>query len=112
MAEEMQNADLAISACSDTFLEMLSIGLPTILVNHHERQNKLGEFFEKRGATINLGIGVNMSENKISNAVNEIMNDYEKRKCMSTIGKKFIDRKGAEKVANKIMDSIKQRMKK
>ena len=108
MAKLMAGADVAISAGGETIYELAATGTPTINVAHVEHQSLNAGELEQRGVVINLGVGKSVSEQKISAAVESLLNDRNLRQKMSARGKKLVDGKGAERVARLILVAYKR----
>jgi len=107
MAKLMFESDIGIGAGGLTQYEFVCIGLPAIIICEEvEHQHKLANWFEARGALINLGMGKTLSEKEISENVYKLIEDYSKRKEMSFKGKKLCDDRGLERTINKILEVI------
>ncbi|GAI18633.1 unnamed protein product, partial [marine sediment metagenome] len=61
----------------------------------------------KKGFSVNLGLGKQVSKKKILETVENLLENYELRQAMSRKGKQLIDAKGAERIAEIILSSIK-----
>lgn len=83
--------DMAISAAGNTLYELTFLGIPTIVLCHHEEHDKVAAAFEKRRAVVNLGLGRNLPEYKIREAVKRFLDDYPKRLSVSQKAKGIFD---------------------
>ena len=107
MAELMFKCDIGIGAGGLTQYEFACVGLPALIICEDvEHQYKLANWFQAKGAFINLGVGKTISEEKISKNICELLEDYSKRKEMSSKGKSLCDGKGLERTINKILEII------
>lgn len=103
-SEDMPSAidghDIAISAAGSTCYELASMGVPalTIITAENHNQDGLAEGLEAAGATINLGFHQDLSEKRIAQSLEEILNDEDRRRSMSNRGRALIDGEGAQRV--------------
>ncbi len=107
MAREIADADIAVSSASETIAEICYVGTPVIAVNHHERQNNLGQLYHERGAIINLGVGAEIANEKITQEIQNLISDKEKRERLAKTAQSLIDGKGASRIAALILEKIK-----
>lgn len=82
MIELMAESDMAIAAAGNTLYELTALGVPTLVISHHQRQDYVARAFERAGAARSLGIGEFVSEEGISDAVIEFMNNYSLRQTL------------------------------
>jgi len=107
MAEFMFRCDIGIGDGGLTQYEFACIGLPALIICEEvKHQYKLAEWFQARGALINLGMGKTLSEEKISENVIDLLKNYSKRREMSLKGKSLCDGRGLERTINKILEII------
>ena len=107
MAELMFKCDIGIGAGGLTQYEFVCIGLPAIIICEEvEHQYKLADWFQAKGALINLKVGKELSEEKISENIYELLGDYFKRKEMSFKGKKLCDGRGLKRTIAKILEVL------
>jgi len=105
IAELMFENDISIGAGGLTQYEFVSIGLPAfIMCENVQHQYELANWFENKGALINLGMGEQISEEMIALRVTELLNDYLKRQKMSRAAKMLCDGKGLKRTVNKILE--------
>ena len=81
--ELMRKSDLAISAAGNLLYELAFLGIPTLVVSHHERHDAVANAFHKKGAAFNIGIGSAISEAMIKETVLRFMNDYNGRRSLA-----------------------------
>jgi len=107
MAELMFENDIGIGAGGLTQYEFVSIGLPAFIICENVRhQYELANWFENKGALINLGMGKHISEEMIVLRITELLNDYLKRQKMSRAAKILCDGKGLKRTVDKILEVL------
>lgn len=100
--EHMLWADLAMASAGVTMFELACCGVPTIIIPYDEDQEKNTYQFLERNLIINLGISDYVAQKKISNVVNNIINNYEARERMSRESQKFVDGQGLFRIVEAI----------
>ena len=98
MAELMLWCDLAITAGGLTKYETALTGTPSIIISQVKHQYDLTELFMHEGTALHLGLGSEVSENRIGEAIKGLLYDYGQRLKMSLNGKRLMDGKGAQRV--------------
>ena len=99
MAELMAKADMAFVAGGITLYEAASMGLPVIVIAQDKYQELAAMEFQKRGFGKYLGFFSDVTKDMISEGFKELINDYDRRKKMSDIGRGLVDGKGVYRVA-------------
>lgn len=107
MGELMLSSDIAFTAGGETSYELAATGTPSINISQHQHQVINAEEEAKREFSLNLGLGKQVSRKKILETVENLLDNYELRQAMNRKGKQLIDAKGAERVAEIILNSIK-----
>ena len=110
MANIMKDYQLAISAAGVTSTELLTVGIPTIIIYGDPHEKEAANYFEQRNSVINLGYGKTISNSTIIKNVHDIMNDFGARKILSRNAKKNFDGKGGNRIAKKIMLEYKKNL--
>lgn len=82
MVELMVESDMALAAAGNTLYELTALGVPTLVIGHHQRQDEVARAFEQAGAVRNLGIGKFLSEKRIRDAVLGLMADFPLRNIL------------------------------
>ena len=98
-SEYLLNSDIIVSGGGITLYESAATGTPAVVLTEKIHQNKTAGEFERRGVVINLGLGEKISEISITHCLSELMQDVDRRRRMSTSGKKLVDGRGALRVA-------------
>ena len=102
MSELMRNCDICISAGGTSTYELAATGTPTIVYRQADNQILQCQRFNSLGTLVDLGDGKKYNPVKLLDTINELSNDYEKRKQMSEVGQKLIDGKGVYRVVDAI----------
>lgn len=87
----MEAADMAISAAGNTLYELLYIGVPTLVISHHQAHDEVAKAFERRGAVMNLGVGHELGEREIAAAIQKLATNYPLRQRLQHNGQKLFD---------------------
>lgn len=98
----MEKTDLAISAGGSTCYELAYLGVPNIILTLADNQKKIAEGLDNYGTSINLGWFEDVTEEDIKEAVEDLIENRERREAMSKRGKELVDGKGVERVMEKI----------
>ena len=106
MAELMAKADIAFVAGGITLYEAASMGLPVIVIAQDKYQELAAMEFQKRGFGKYLGFFSDVTKDMVSESFKELLNDYDRRKGMSDIGRRLVDGKGVYRVAEIIKSSL------
>ncbi len=102
MYEIMKDSDIAITAAGNTLYELAVFGIPSIVICHHARHNKVAKIFAKRGAVINMGVGAGLSEKTIARKVEALLKSKEKQAELSRNIRKISDGLGAKRIVERI----------
>jgi spore coat polysaccharide biosynthesis predicted glycosyltransferase SpsG len=101
----MEKADIAISSSGRTIFELASIGTPTIVLAHHERELE-HNFARLENGLLLLGLGSNVELGALVGAVQMLMHSLSLRKEISQQLYKHDLTKGAERVCGIIMRGV------
>ena len=100
MPELMAWADLAICGAGSTAWEMAFMGLPALLVILADNQEPLAERLDRQGVARSIGWHYALSDRQIAAELERLVLSPERRLCMSAVGRKMTDGRGAERVAD------------
>lgn len=103
MAKEIYDADLVITSNGRTIYEITSIGTPFISISQNERESR-HLFVHYLKGIMYLGMAYEVSENEISTAMNELIDDYETRKQINENLLKVDIKEGINRVLNLIIN--------
>lgn len=92
--------DLCICSAGNTLIELLTCGIPCIILPQTSRENEHASLLEKEKLIINLGL--NWNEETLISVIHNLIRDYKKRKSLSELSQKFFDGQGL----NRLVDII------
>lgn len=98
----MLNSDMAIVAGGITSFETVRAGIPTICIPQFSHQIRNIYNLSKKKVIITPSKDFKFSKNQLIQTIYNLQNSFSKRKKMSKISKRFIDGKGADRVARLI----------
>lgn len=101
----MVQNQIAISAGGNTMLELLSLGIPTIIICGDKHEVEAAKLVEKKKVAINLGFNLIINENILANNVLKLLNNVKLRKRFNARSKKVIDGKGITRISNSILQN-------
>ena len=103
---EMKKHDLAITAAGNSMIELMTIGIPSLIICGERHELEIAKLLHKKKAIINLGFGLDLSQKQILNIINSTLRNYPLRRRISTNSKKLIDGKGVERIATIIINNF------
>ena len=98
MPELMAWADVAISAGGITCWEMAFMGLPSLIITVADNQASIVKGLGNADASIDLGWHEDILIKQYTQALKEILQDKNKRLCLSEQGQKLVNGKGRQKI--------------
>jgi len=104
--ELMSESDLAVTAAGNTLYELCAIGVPSLVVCHHERHDAVAGAFEAKGAVKNLGIGTAVSIEAIAEGIRDLLENDTARAALSQHGTALVDGLGCVRVASEIIAGV------
>ena len=105
MARLMIESDLAISASGSTTLELLCMGVPSILITTADNQRGIARRLSQDGIVTSLGWYGNINRNDVRTAVAELAADVKLRTTFIERGQKLVDGFGAQRVIDKMIEA-------
>jgi spore coat polysaccharide biosynthesis predicted glycosyltransferase SpsG len=99
IAEVLAGADLMLTGSGTSFLEGLAVGTPVIMVGQRDREVSFARWFQRRGAALCLGLGADVDEQVLAEAVETLARDGARRARMSSAGRRLVDGRGRYRVA-------------
>jgi UDP-2,4-diacetamido-2,4,6-trideoxy-beta-L-altropyranose hydrolase len=103
-AKLIQKSDITITSGGLSVYEIAAIGTPGIVLCQNEHENS--NIFNKYGTAIKLGLGESLSTDNIRLAIKNLANNKKMRHDRSKRGRKLIDGKGAERIANMVLNEL------
>ena len=92
--ELLTKGDIALVAGGITMFEVAAMGIPSIAIPQHIHQIENINSLKKKKITCSINIGMKFSRKSLENKINNLINDYKKRKLMNKKGIDYIDGKG------------------
>ena len=106
MADLMFWSDLVITGGGLTKYEAAVTGTPTIIISQIVHEAEKNREFEKEGTALHLGLGSEVNEQNIVEAVEKLLGNYALRSEMSRRGKNLVDGKGVNRIISEIPQGI------
>lgn len=106
LANLMLWSDLAITGGGLTKYETAVTGTPTIIISQIVREAERNREFEKEGTALHLGLGSEVEEQDIVEAVEKLLGDYALRAEMAERGRNLVDGKGVERIISEIPQEV------
>jgi len=106
ISSEMKKHDIAISAAGTTLIELLTIGIPTIITCGEMHEIPLARTIQKQKAAINLGYGPQIKQEIFIKNVESLLNNFKLRKELSTKAKKIADGEGLNRILEVIIKKL------
>lgn len=103
VAAVFSTADIAISGGGGTALELAYLGVPMVLLALSTDQTHVAKALSDTGAATYLGSPGEIEDQVISETLNTLIFDLQKRKAMNSAGRGLIDGKGAERIADAVL---------
>ena len=101
----MLDNQVAVTAGGNTMLELLSLGIPSIVICAEKHEVEAAKLIQKKGIAINLGYNPILNEEKISDTVLTLLDNFKLRKKLTMKSRKVIDTKGIERISNLILNN-------
>ena len=102
MSEHYRWTTTAISAAGTTSWELCYYGIPSLLVQIADNQCDLAEHLSQTGAAVDLGWYEDISEERLVEAVNNMLRDNRFRAESSKRAQSLVDGKGAQRVIQEL----------
>lgn len=96
------DSDIVISGAGNTLYELCSIGKPVIAICLEKHQRKIAMLFEEKCCIINLGMGEKLDNKKVTETVENIINDFSLRQQLSKTSKTIVNPIGIEAIEMEI----------
>ncbi|HLG71772.1 MAG TPA: hypothetical protein VK009_15240 [Chloroflexota bacterium] len=103
MYELAASCDLAVTAAGNTLYELCTLGIPSIVVCHHERHARVAKAFHERGAAVSLGLGRQLDPTVLTQAISRLLTGPEERQQLSANARRLVDGRGCQRVAEQII---------
>ncbi len=104
MADLMLDADLVLCSGGMSVYEIAALGAPGVVLAQNAREDRRMREFSRFGTIEYLGLGVDVDETAILDAVRQLLNDPERRREMSGRGRALVDGYGAARAAEIVLE--------
>jgi len=104
IADLMLDADLVLCSGGMSVYEIAALGTPGVVLAQNAREDRRMREFSRFGTIEYLGLGVDVDETTILDAVRKILNDPGKRREMSAKGRALVDGYGAARAAEIVLE--------
>jgi len=105
IADFMLDADLVLCSGGMSVYEIAALGTPGVVLTQNAREDRRMREFSRFGTIEYLGLGVDVDEPAILEAVRRILSDRAKRQAMSEKGRALVDGYGAARAAEIVLES-------
>jgi spore coat polysaccharide biosynthesis predicted glycosyltransferase SpsG/CMP-N-acetylneuraminic acid synthetase len=109
IADLMQDADVVVCSGGMSVYEIAALGTPGLVLAQNAREDQRMRDFAKSGTVEYLGLGTEVSEERLRRAVETLLHDPERRRAMSTRGRALVDGLGAARTAELVLANEKRR---
>lgn len=106
MGNLMAKSDLAIASFGMTAYELAARGVPSILMSISDDHAESASIFADAQMAVSLGRAEDVSDERLTRVVHEILKDERRRAAMSRNGRKLVDGCGVERIARAIHERL------
>jgi spore coat polysaccharide biosynthesis predicted glycosyltransferase SpsG/2-C-methyl-D-erythritol 4-phosphate cytidylyltransferase len=104
IADLMLEADVVVGSGGMSVYEIAALGTPGIVLGQNLREDQRMREFARHGTIEYLGLGTDVDEHAIAQAVHALLSDAGGRRKMSGRGRALVDGLGASRAAEVILD--------
>jgi spore coat polysaccharide biosynthesis predicted glycosyltransferase SpsG len=105
---EMKKHDIAITAAGNTMLELMLIGIPSLIICGEKHELEIAKQVNRKKMALNIGYGKDVTKKSIEKNFIKLLDNYELRKTFHRNSKIIIDGKGAEKISQLILKNYRK----
>jgi spore coat polysaccharide biosynthesis predicted glycosyltransferase SpsG/CMP-N-acetylneuraminic acid synthetase len=109
IADLMLEADLVVGSGGMSVYELAALGTPGVVLGQNAREDKRMREFSGHGTIEYLGLGPEVEERTLFEAVRDLLADAERRRAMSQSGRALVDGLGAARTAEMVLERRRQR---
>ncbi|HVR72613.1 MAG TPA: hypothetical protein VMT87_17390, partial [Vicinamibacteria bacterium] len=109
IADLMLEADLVLGSGGMSVYELAALGTPGIVLGQNAREEKRMREFARHGTVEYLGLGPEVDERALLQAVVALLGDAERRREMSARGRALVDGLGAARTAEMVLERRRER---
>jgi CMP-N-acetylneuraminic acid synthetase/spore coat polysaccharide biosynthesis predicted glycosyltransferase SpsG len=104
IADLMLEADLVVGSGGMSVYELAALGTPGIVLGQNAREEKRMREFARHGTVEYLGLGPEVDERALLDAVRALLGDALRRSAMSARGRALVDGLGAARTAEMVLE--------
>jgi spore coat polysaccharide biosynthesis predicted glycosyltransferase SpsG len=109
IADLMQDADVVVCSGGMSVYEIAALGTPGLVLAQNAREDQRMRDFARNGTVEYLGLGTEVKEQRLRDAVTALLHDTERRRTMSAKGRALVDGLGAARTAELVLENEKRR---
>jgi CMP-N-acetylneuraminic acid synthetase len=109
IADLMQQADVVVCSGGMSVYEIAALGTPGIVLGQNAREDERMRAFARNGTVEYLGLGSEVSDATLRQAVLALLQDTERRRAMSGRGRALVDGLGATRTAELVLENERRR---
>ncbi len=102
MAALMAEHDIAVSAGGSTCWELAFMGIPNVILVLADNQRGIAEGLEEAGTALNLGWHEKVEKKEITEQIEKLLRNDEKRLRVARKAQELVDGRGTERVLGKM----------
>ena len=106
IADLMLDADLVLCSGGMSVYEIAALGAPGVVLAQNAREDRRMREFARFGTIEYLGLGVDVDESAILEAVQRLLADKARRATMSAKGRALVDGYGAARAAEIVLEQV------
>ena len=106
IADLMLDADLVLCSGGMSVYEIAALGAPGVVLAQNAREDRRMREFARFGTIEYLGLGVDVDESAILEAVQRLLADKARRAAMSAKGRALVDGYGAARAAEIVLEQV------
>ncbi len=106
IAELMLEADVVVCSGGMSVYEIAALGTPGLVLAQNAREDARMRVFARHGTIEYLGLGTEVDEARLREALGALLRDPERRRAMSTRGRALVDGLGAARAAEVVLASV------
>jgi len=106
IADLMLEADLVLCSGGMSVYEIAALGTPGVVLAQNAREDRRMREFARFGTIEYLGLGVDVDETAILDAVRLLLTDAGRRRTMSEKGRRLVDGYGAARAAQIVLEQV------
>lgn len=104
ISELMLDADLMVGSGGMSVYEIAALGTPGVVLGQNAREDRRMREFARHGTVQYLGLGPEVGEERLLEAVSSLLGDFERRQAMSERGRALVDGLGAARTAEVVLE--------